>query len=55
MAQHPPSESPKQRTGFERILIFVVLIFLATLLLRVLGIPIVWRSESTEIIEHPHR
>ena len=55
MAKPPPSEFPRQRTGFERMLILVALIFLAILLLRVLGIPVIWRSESTEIIEHPHR
>ncbi|MBK8042190.1 MAG: hypothetical protein KBG02_07860 [Haliscomenobacter sp.] len=50
-----PSSSGGARWSAQRVLILLVLVVLALFLLHKMGVPIIWRSESTEIIEHPHR
>ncbi|MBK6949755.1 MAG: hypothetical protein IPH16_18295 [Haliscomenobacter sp.] len=55
MAQHsPPSSSGRPRSA-QRVVVILLLVILALFVLNKMGVPIIWRSESTEIIQRPHR
>ena len=52
MARKDPSSPTAARPAFQRFLMVLALIALAVFLLRILGVPIVWRTEKTEILDN---
>jgi hypothetical protein len=52
MARKDTSSPAPARPAFQRFLIALALVALAVFLLRILGIPIVWRMEKTEILDN---
>lgn len=52
-----PAEPPRNRkpSWFEKSLLLIGVAILLVLLLRMLGIPVVHRTEHIEVLEHPHR
>ena len=52
MARKDPSTPTPARPASQRLLIVLALIALAVFLLRILGVPIVWRTEKTEILDN---
>lgn len=52
MARKDLSPDTAARPAFQRFLIALALIALAVFLLRILGVPLVWRTEKTEILDN---
>jgi hypothetical protein len=50
----PPAPAPAKRTPMQQLLFFVVLFVLVTVVLKILGAPVIHRSEKTQVIERPH-
>jgi hypothetical protein len=50
----PPAPAPAKRSLRQQLLFFVVLFVLVTVVLKILGAPVIHRSEKTQVIERPH-
>jgi hypothetical protein len=49
-----PPPAPAKRSPLQQLLFFVVLFVLVTVVLKILGAPVIHRSEKTQVIERPH-